>query len=159
NDDYYDAYGYDDYYYTTSYAYTDPYYADVWYSSPTFVLSARLKAALSNALPATVLRDLALGEAVCPGQVTVNTQRTTFPCDLGGGASAPVSTSIQFTGCELSGGGRLDGGVQVDATQTLSDTNCDANTSLAVNYTSTTTNLVYTAPDGARIELPTFTRT
>jgi hypothetical protein len=37
--------------------------------------------------------------------------------------------------------------------------NCDAGTAVDVSYTSTTTDLVYTAPSGARIELPQVTRT
>src|SRR6185295_17124833 len=54
--------------------------------------------------------------------------------------------------------GKLDGSLKVDASQTLSDTNCDTGTSIDVSYTSTTTNLVYTAPNGSRIELPLLTR-
>ncbi|HVZ34294.1 MAG TPA: hypothetical protein VG963_17825, partial [Polyangiaceae bacterium] len=157
----YYGYGYDDYYYATSYAYADPYYADAWYGPTTGVLSARLAAAKANTsdLPATALRNLALGQGVCPGQVTVTTQRTTLSCNVGGGTSVPISSSTQFTGCELADGGKLDGSVQVTASQTLSDTNCDAGTSLAVTYTSTTTNLVYTAADGSRIVVPMLTRT
>jgi hypothetical protein len=156
---YYDPYGYYDYYYPASYAYVDPYYSDYWYGYPTYVLSVRLKASLNNVLPATALRDLALGEGICPGQVTVTTERATAPCDIGGGGSVPVSTSIHFDGCRLSAGGQLDGSLSVEAAQKLSDSNCDAGTSIDVSYTSTTRNLVYTAPNGSRIELPQLTRT
>jgi hypothetical protein len=117
------------------------------------------KAAMTSGLPALALRDLALGEGICPGQVTVTTERTTSPCDTGAGETTPVSSSIQLQGCELSGGGKLDGSLQIAASQTLSDTNCDAGTSIDVSYTSTTTDLVYTAPSGATIELPEVTRT
>ena len=156
---YYDPYGYYDYYYPASYAYVDPYYSDYYYGYPTYILSVRLKAVLNNVLPATALRDLALGEGICPGQVTVTAERAEAPCDTGGGGSVPVSTSIQFNGCNLSGGGKLDGSLKIDASQKLSDTNCNAGTSIDVSYTSTTTNLVYTAPSGSRIELPKVTRT
>jgi hypothetical protein len=158
---YYYYYGYGDYYYPTSYAYTDPYYADAWYGPSTAVLSGQLKtvAANTNTLPATALRNLALGQGVCPGHVMVTTQSTTLACNVGGGTSVPTSTTTEFTGCELNDGGKLDGSVQVTASQTLSDSNCDAGTSLAVSYTSTTTNLVYTAPDGSRIAIPMLTRT
>jgi hypothetical protein len=157
----YYGYGYDDYYYPTSYAYADLYYADGWYGPSTAVLSAQLAAAVGStkSLPATTLRNLALGQGVCPGQVTVTAQRTTLACNVGGGTSVPTITSMQFTGCELGDGSQLDGSVQVTASPSLSDTNCDAGTSLAVSYTSTTTNLVYTAPDGSRIEVPMLTRT
>jgi hypothetical protein len=159
DDDYpYDPYGYYDYYYPASYAYADPYYM---YGYPG-VYYARLptpKAANTSTLPALALRDLALGEGICPGQVTVTTERTTAPCDTGQGETVPVSNSVQLAGCELPGGGRLDGSVKIAASQTLSDMNCDAGTSIDVSYTSTTTDLVYTAPSGARIELPQVTRT
>jgi hypothetical protein len=117
------------------------------------------KAATTSPLPAQALRDLALGEGICPGQVTVTTERITAACDTGEGETTPVSNSIELQGCELSGGGQLDGSIRIAASQTLSDTNCDAGTSIEVSYTSTTTDLVYTAPSGARIELPQVTRT
>ena len=154
----YDPYGYYDYYYPASYAYADPYYM-YGYPGVYYALSSAPKAAATGSLPALALRDLALGEAVCPGQVTVTTERTTAPCDTGEGATVPLSNAIQLNGCELSGGGKLDGSLQIAAAQTLSDMNCDAATSIDVSYTSTTTGLVYTAPDGARIELPQVTRT
>ena len=117
------------------------------------------KAAAASNLPALALRDLALGEGICPGQVTVTTERTTAPCDTGQGETIPVNTSIRLDDCELSGGGKLDGSLSILASQTLSDMNCDAGTAIDVSYTSTTTDLVYTAPSGARIELPQVTRT
>jgi hypothetical protein len=154
----YDPYGYYDYYYPASYAYVDPYYM-YGYPGVYYALISRPKAAAMSSLPALALRDLALGEGICPGQVTVTTERTTAPCDTGEGETTPVSNSIQLDGCELSGGGKLDGSLQIATSQTLSDMNCSAGTSIDVNYTSTTTDLVYTAPSGARIELPEVTRT
>jgi len=162
DDDYpydpYDPYGYYGYYYPTSYAYTDPYYM-YGYPGVYYSLISPPKAASTSSLPALALRDLALGEGICPGQVTVTTERTTAPCDTGTGDTVPVSNAIQFNGCELTGGGKLDGSVRIAAAQTLSDMNCNASTSIDVSYTSTTTGLVYTAPSGARIELPEVTRT
>ena len=157
DDYYYDSYGYYDYYYPAGYAYTDPYYMygypGVYYQ----VLGSQ--AGAGSDLPALTLRALALGESVCPGQVTLTSERSPAPCSTTDGDTIPVSTSILLNGCELSGGGKLDGAVQITATQTPSDMNCDAGTSIAVSYTSTTTNLVYTAPSGARVALPEVTRT
>jgi hypothetical protein len=154
----YDPYGYYDYYYPASYAYVDPYYM-YGYPGVYYALLAPPKAATTASLPALALRDLALGQGICPGQVTVTSERTSAPCDTGQGETIPLSNSIQLNGCELSGGGKLDGSVQIAAAQTLSDMNCDAGTSIEVSYTSTTMDLVYTAPSGARIELPLVTRT
>jgi hypothetical protein len=157
SDYYYDPYGYYDYYYPSSYAYVDPYYMygypGVYYQNVGSTTDA------GSDLPALALRSLALGESVCPGQVTLTAERIPAPCGSGEGDTIPASTSIQLNGCELSGGGKLDGALKITATQTPSDTKCDAGTSIAVSYTSTTTNLVYTAPSGARVELPEVTRT
>src|SRR3954464_9481343 len=137
DDDYpYDPYGYYGYYYPTSYAYTDPYYM-YGYSGVYYSLISAPKAASTSSLPALALRDLALGEGICPGQVTVTTERATAPCGTGEGDTVPVSNAIQINACELTGGGQLDGSLKIAAAQTLSDMNCDASTSIDVSYTST----------------------
>jgi hypothetical protein len=154
---YYDPYGYYDYYYPSSYAYADPYYA---YGYPgVYYQNLGSKADGGSDLPALALRAIALGEGICPGQVTVTTERSPAPCATDDGDTIPVSTSVQLNGCALSGGGKLDGAYKIVVTQTASDKNCNAGTSIAASYTSTTTNLVYTAPSGARVELPEVTRT
>ena len=75
DDDYpYDPYGYYDYYYPASYAYMDPYYM-YGYPGVYYALIPSPKAATTSPLPAQALRDLALGEGICPGQVTVTTEQ------------------------------------------------------------------------------------
>jgi hypothetical protein len=154
---YYDPYAYYGYYYPTGYAYSDTYYVDYGYTYG-YPLS-RLKGTSSAELPGTLLRDLALGANDCPDHATVTMTTTTPACDSGAGALQPLSTTITFDGCELLDGSRLDGTMQIVATQSASDEACDDSTTIDVSYTSTTTQLVYTKPDGARVVMPLMTRT
>jgi hypothetical protein len=158
---YYDPYAYYGYYYPTGYAYADPYYVDYGYSYG-YPLSApdyTAKGTSGSDLPGAVVRDLARGVNACPDHATVTTTTTAPACDPGGGVIQPLSTSISFDGCVLLDGSRLDGSIQIDATQTASDAACDDNTTIDVTYTSKTTQLVYTAADGSRIVIPQMTRT
>ena len=107
--------------------------------------------------PGAVLRELARGANLCPGQVTV-AQKTATACSFSGGpGSVRGGATLTFNGCILSGGGRLDGVIDVTSTPVPSDTNCDANTTINVSYTSTFTNFSYTAPDGSRVVIPSLT--
>jgi hypothetical protein len=106
---------------------------------------------------AAVLRALAQGEMVCPGQVTV-VPKTTQLCSLAGGPGTVRSgATITFNGCMLSGGGRIDGMIDSTSMPTASDNNCDANTTINVSYTTTYTNLSYRAPSGTRVVIPSQT--
>lgn len=167
DDDYYDpynqAYGY---YYPADMAYSDVYYTGYYgypsayvYGSSAFGLS--LKGNVDSSWPGAAIRDIALGKSICPGQVTLTSERTDAPCPLGGGDGAdalPASTSIVFDECVLPGGGRIDGAVEVDAAHRFSDTACGSETVVEVTYTSTSTDLVHTAPGGERIVLPSLRR-
>jgi len=145
---YYDAYGY---YYPTDIAYTYPGYVDAWggYSGYAF------KSTTSSASPGARLRALAAGASICGDQATITTERVPSPC--GGDATVPSSASIVFDGCTLDDGGRLDGSFEIAATQTVSDTECDAETILDVSFTSTASNLSYTSAAGARVLVPSLT--
>jgi hypothetical protein len=96
------------------------------------------------------IRLIALGAQVCPGQATVT---------RGGGAtnvcgiSAP-SLTIVFNGCQLSGGGTIDGMVNIQFNLSASDTTCSPSTTISLGYTQTITNLAYTGTGGAKIVLP-----
>jgi hypothetical protein len=106
-----------------------------------------------------VLRRLGSGENVCMGQAVVTTSEVATPCEVGSEASLPFSTSVSIDGCVLPSGGELDGSVQIDVERTLSDPTCGPGTSIDVSFTSTTTDLSYTALGGSRVVVPALTRT
>ena len=89
------------------------------------------------------------GDVVCAGQVTVTPKTGTTIC----GVSAS-GVNIVFNGCQLSGGGTLDGTVDVQLTRAASDTTCGSATTITLGYTSTITNLTYTGTGGAKIVIP-----
>jgi hypothetical protein len=100
------------------------------------------------------IRTVALGGAVCPGQVTVTRPAGTDVCGVSG-----AGLSIVFSGCQLSGGGTVDGTITVQRSLSASDTDCTSSTMLTVGYTSTITSLTYTGTGGAKIVIPTATDT
>jgi hypothetical protein len=95
------------------------------------------------------IRNIALGGAVCPGQVTVTRPGGTDTCGLSG-----KGLNIVFNGCQLSAGGTVDGTVNVQFNLSASDSNCNSSTTISLGYTSTITNLVYTGTGGAKIAIP-----
>ena len=95
------------------------------------------------------IREAALGGVVCAGQATVTPKSGTAIC----GVSAS-GVNIVFSGCQLSGGGTIDGTVDVQITRSASDTTCNSATTITLGYTSTITNLTYTGTGGAKIVLP-----
>jgi len=95
------------------------------------------------------IRNAAAGGNDCPGQVTVTPQSGTAVC----GVSA-AGVNIVFNGCQLPGGGTIDGTVNVQLTRTASDTNCNAGTTITLGYTSTLSNLSYTGTGGGKIVIP-----
>jgi hypothetical protein len=97
---------------------------------------------------------VANGGTVCPGQVTMTTQTGTPACATTGTTSARTGLNIVFSGCQLPGGGTVDGTVDVKLARTASDTNCNAATTIAFGYTETLTNLTYTGTGGAKLVIP-----
>jgi hypothetical protein len=160
---YYDPYSYyygAGYYYPTDIAYGGAYYSDYGaYGTPVTYAQSRSAQRETHALPGATLRALASGEDLCPGHVTVAKTPGNAPCQVNGREPAPATASIQFSDCTFPDGGRLDGAVQIDTTQTASDTDCDADTRIDVSFTSTATDLAYTAESGARVVLPALTLT
>ena len=106
--------------------------------------STTVRAAVGQAI-----REAALGGVVCAGQATVTPKSGTTIC----GVSAS-GVNIVFNGCQLSGGGTIDGTVDVQITRSASDTTCGSATSITLGYTSTITNLTYTGTGGAKIVIP-----
>ena len=73
------------------------------------------------------IREAALGDVVCAGQATVTPKTGTTIC----GVSAS-GVNIVFSGCQLSGGGTIDGTVDVQITRSASDTTCDSSTTITL---------------------------
>lgn len=160
---YYDPYSYyygASYYYPADVAYGGAYYADYGaYGAPITYAQSRLEERDTHVLPGATLRALASGQDICPGHVTVAKTPGKTPCLAADREPAPASTTIEFTDCESPDGTHLDGVVQIDTLHTASDTDCDADTRIDVTFTSTATNLAYTAENGIRVVLPTLTVT
>jgi hypothetical protein len=95
------------------------------------------------------IREAALGNVVCAGQATVTPRTGTAVCGV-----STAGVMIVFSGCQLSGGGTVDGTVDVKITRSASDTTCNSSTSITLGYTSTITGLTYTGTGGAKIVLP-----
>jgi len=163
------AYTYDDpylysYYYPADLAYTGYYAADTWnyglyYAAPGAVPgSAGAATVINNSGRPSVgstLRALIRGESVCPGQVTVTPKTAPPACSGSPLTSVKNGITVVFNGCQLSGGGKIDGTFDVQATKTASAPVCASDTMISLSYTTTATNLVYTSPEGARITIQT----
>jgi hypothetical protein len=166
------AYSYEDpylytYYYPADLAYTSYYATDSWnyavyYSTPGAGPGSGAATVINNTVRPSLgstLRAAIRGEAVCPGQVTVTPKSAPPACTGSGAASVRTGITVVFNGCQLSGGGKLDGTFDVSATKTASASVCASDTIISLNYNSTLTNLVYTSPEGARITIPNDTIT
>jgi hypothetical protein len=165
-----DYYAYD-YYYPADVSYYSTYWVDDWYVDPFYYGPIRQAQTYQDAGVAVdggtgapgvsgvgiALRALARGDSVCPGQVTV-VPKTGQGCTLASGpGTVRTGATVTFNGCMLSGGGRIDGMVDLTSTPTPSDQNCDANTIINVSYTATYTDLSYRAPSGTRVVIPSQT--
>jgi len=167
------AYSYEDpylytYYYPADLAYTGYYAADSWayatYYAARGAVPGSVEAATvinNSGRPSlgSTLRALIRGESVCPGQVTVTPKTAPPACTGSALTSVNNGITVVFNGCQLSGGGKLDGTFDVQATKTASASVCASDTMITLNYTTTATNLVYTSPEGARISIPSQTDT
>jgi hypothetical protein len=100
------------------------------------------------------ISTLANGGTICPGQATMTTQTGTPACATLGTTSARTGLNIVFRGCQLPGGGTVDGTVDVKLTRSASDTTCNAATTITLGYTETLTNLTYTGTGGAKLVIP-----
>jgi hypothetical protein len=101
------------------------------------------------------IRALALGQQVCPNQVTVTPSTGPNVCGASGGpATVRNGVMIQFNGCMLSDGGRLDGTYEVQATRTPSDPSCGPGTTVSIAITTTVTSLTYAGPGGRKLIIP-----
>jgi hypothetical protein len=101
---------------------------------------------------AEAIRILARGGTVCGDQATVTRQGSSVACDL----DAP-GVKIVFTACQLAAGGTVDGTVDVQFDLTASNSACDSSTTVSASYTSTISDLTYTATDGEKVVIPSQT--
>ena len=95
------------------------------------------------------IRDAAMGVDVCAGQVTVTPHDGVMIC-----GESRSGVDIVFTGCQLGGGGTLDGTVGVQLTRSASDANCNDGTTIMLGYTATISGLTYTGVAGGKIVIP-----
>ena len=65
----------------------------------------------------STLRALIRGESVCPGQVTVTPKTVPPACTGSAVATVKNGVTVVFNGCQLSGGGKLDGTFDVQANE------------------------------------------
>jgi hypothetical protein len=156
--DYYyeDPYLYD-YYYTADLAYTGYYWSDPWdYGVYVYQNGGEVPGGPTTTF-GSVLRMLARGEQVCPGQVTV-TPRTAPPaCSTGAAGDVRSGATIVFNGCQLAGGTTINGTFDVKAMRSASQASCSSTTSVTLVATNTVTNLSITGPNGARLVIPNQT--
>jgi hypothetical protein len=111
---------------------------------------------------ADLIRALARGDTtICPGQVTVTPKTGPSACTAGVSAGAQVraGVTIVFNGCQIPDAGTVSGTVDVASTRTASPPECGAGATITLSHTTTITNLVYTAPGGSRVAIPSQTDT
>ncbi len=101
-----------------------------------------------------MVRALARGEAVCPGQVTVTPRMSAPACTAADVTEIRSGATIVFSGCQTANGGRIDGTIDVESQRTASETACGPNTRITLMSTTRMTNLSYTGPDGRRLLIP-----
>jgi hypothetical protein len=140
---------YSSYYWTDTYAYSGYYYSDIHPQAS----SAPARWTVGNAI-----RALARGESVCPGQVTVTPKTAPAACHSSE-TNVRSGVTIVFTGCQLAGGGTVDGTVDVSAMQSASDESCSQSTMVTLSHTTTITNLSYKGSGGSRLVIPKQTDT
>ncbi len=81
-------------------------------------------------------------------------QTGTPACATAGTTDARTGINFVFSGCQLPGGGTVDGSVTVQLARSASDANCNAATGITLGYTETVSNLTYTGTAGAKLVLP-----
>lgn len=159
------AYGYplDTDYATYASAY-DAVYTDAWgYPVPLPAPYANDDAGMGEESdPVKAIRAAALGsDEVCPGHVKVEPQRAHTPCGAGveSNGQAAVGVKLTFTGCQLGGGGTLDGTVEVTSIHSASDESCSSNTTIHVSFSGEITNLAFTSRTGKKLVIVSLTDT
>jgi hypothetical protein len=155
---YYDPYLYS-YYYPADLAYSTYYWTDSWVYTDVYYAQKEQQAAPTHLTVGNAIRALARGDnSICPGQVTVTPKMAVSPCS-NNDQMVRSGVTIIFTGCQLSGGGVVDGMIDTTAMQNASDPNCGDGTMITLTHTTTITNLSYRGMNGQRLVIPNQTDT
>ena len=136
-----------DYVYPADVGYAGGFVGGGYYSAGGSATSAR--GAVGQAI-----RTAVQGGDVCGDKVTVTPRIGVAVC-----GDAGTGVTVVFDNCELSGGGVVDGTVDVQLNRSASNVVCDGSTDISLGYTATITNLTYVGVDGARIVIPSQTST
>jgi hypothetical protein len=153
---YYDPYLYS-YYYPADLAYSSYYWTDPWVYSDVYYDQATQQASPARWTVGNAIRALARGDTtVCPGQVTVTPKMSASPCTTNDQMVRSGATII-FNGCQLAGGGVVDGMIDVTAMQNTSDPSCGQDAMITLTHTTTITNLSYRGSGGQRLVIPSQT--
>jgi Tfp pilus assembly protein FimT len=145
------------YYYPADLMYSSYYWTDDWYYSDwyySFAQTVGPRRAIGD-----MIRALARGEAVCPGQVTVTPRMATPACDNPDVEEIRSGVTIEFTGCQTANGGTITGTIDVQTERMASEATCGPNTRISLSHTTRMTNLSFTGPDGRRLLVPNQTDT
>ena len=112
------------------------------------------------AVPGQVIRSLALGASLCPEDVAITPMTTATPCGPDGEPETiRGGVLLVFGRCELPSGIRLGGTVEITSTHTTDDAECDEDTIVHVEYSSTFSNVSWVTPAGVRVVVPTLQTT
>lgn len=95
------------------------------------------------------IRTAVQGGDVCGDKVTVTPRIGVAVC-----GDAGTGVTVVFNDCELSGGGMVNGTVDVQLNRSASNVVCDGSTDISLGYTATITDLTYTGVDGRSIFIP-----
>jgi hypothetical protein len=138
----------------STYYWTDPWvYGDLYYSGPAPTAPPAWTA--GNAI-----RALARGDtSVCPGQVSVTPKMTLAACSTTDDQMVRSGVTVVFMGCQLTGGGTIDGTFDVTGRQTVSDPGCGQGSIVTLTHTTVTTNLSFRSAAGIRLVIPSATDT
>jgi Tfp pilus assembly protein FimT len=144
------------YYYPADLMYSSYYWTDDWYYSDwyySFAQTVGPRRAIGD-----MIRALARGEAVCPGQVTVTPRTSPAACDSDVG-QVRSGVTIEFAGCQTANGGTITGTIDVQTERMASEASCGPNTRITLSHTTRMTSLTFTGPDGRRLVVPNQTDT
>lgn len=151
---FWDPYLYD-YYWTADLAYSSWYWVDAWDYGLLYARTAQEGTGTVRGGLGAAIRALARGEMICPNQVTVSPKTGQRACATQDATSYRSGATIVFNGCQLPDGGRVDGTIDIQGTQTASDAACTPGaTIITTSHTATISGLTYTSPSGARLVIP-----
>jgi hypothetical protein len=152
-----------DYYYEYSYPYTYYYPSDLMYSSyywsdawlyDSYIYQGGVNTLTNRASIGSVVRSLARGEEVCPGQVTVTPKTAPAACAVDDVTEVRSGVTIVFAGCKTADGATIDGTLDVQAQRTADEATCSENTRITLSHTATLSNLSITGVAGNRVVIP-----